>query len=305
MMRHAFQWIRIGLALVVGVLALGITWASWEADRVMSRTYDVHADHGSPESSADRVESIERGRRLLEARYPCADCHGADFSGGTMVDAFPMGRLLGPNLTDGVGTVVSEYTYEDWDRIVRHGVKPDGTPSIMPSIDFREMSDQELADIVHYIASQPAVDNEVPTVKLGPLGMVLVATGQIPLSADELAGRTAHRAEPPATAVDVEFGAHLAAVCAGCHGPALAGGPIRGGNPSWAPASNLTQHADGLADWTLEDFRRLIADGVSRTGAATQAPMDLALPLMQRMTDVEVEALWLYLESLEPLPTGG
>lgn len=304
-MRQAFQWIRRGLALVIGVLALVITWASWQSEQVMSRTFEVHADQGTPGVASDRVESIERGRHLVEARYACADCHGADFSGGTMVDAFPIGRILGANLTDGEGGVVSDYTFEDWDRIVRHGVRPDGTPSIMPSIDFREMSDQELADIIAYIGSQPPIDNTVPRPKLGPVGMVLVATGQMLFSADQLAARTHHLAEPPRTAANTEFGAHLGAVCAGCHGADFTGGPIPGGDPSWAPASNLTPHPDGLAEWTLADFQRLIANGVAPSGEATRSPMTLALPLMQRMTEVEVEALWLYLESLDPAPSDG
>ena len=48
------------------------------------------------------------------------------------------------------------------------------------------MSDQELSDIVTYIRSVPPVDNEVPGVALGPLGKVLVATGQLPLAVERI-----------------------------------------------------------------------------------------------------------------------
>ena len=89
-----------------------------------------------------------RGKHLVEARYACLECHGADFAGGTMIDAPPIGKLLGRNLTQGKGSVTTKYTIADWDRIVRHGIKPDGTPAVMPSVDFFGMSDRELSDIL-------------------------------------------------------------------------------------------------------------------------------------------------------------
>ena len=99
---------------------------------------------------------MERGRHLVTARYGCAECHGANFGGGVMVDAFPLGSLLGPNITTGQGSRTLQYSPADWDRIVRHGVLPDGRPAVMPSIDFVQMSDQELSDIIAYIRSFPA-----------------------------------------------------------------------------------------------------------------------------------------------------
>jgi len=53
-----------------------------------------------------------------------------------MVDAFPFDAFLGPNLTMGAGSVVLDYTPAEWDRIVQHGILPDGRPAIMPSKDF-------------------------------------------------------------------------------------------------------------------------------------------------------------------------
>src|SRR5690606_6223842 len=120
----------------------------------------------------------------------------------------------------------------DWDRIVRHGVLPEGTPSAMPAQDFQLMSDQELSDIITYLGSLPPVDRQVEPRQLGPVGKFLIATGRIQLSPDVIGEHHAqHRATPPAADTTVEFGEHLAGVCTGCHGPALAGGPIVGGDP--------------------------------------------------------------------------
>lgn len=315
------------LAAVVLLLVLlgggGYLWASGRSEAILARTIDSHtvdfpipfpladaevAELGLTPEEADslaRERAVERGRHLVEARYGCVDCHGTDFGGGTMMDFPPMGLFQGPNLTLGQGSVTADYTQADWDRIVRHGLRPDGTPAVMPSVDFVRMSDQELSDVVAFIRALPPVDRAMEPVRFGPLGKFLLATGKLPLPADGIPTHgEAHRAEPPEAEVTLEFGAHLATTCTGCHGPQLAGGPIVGGDPNWLPASNLTPATDGLQGWTREDFRRLAREGVRPDGSPVQAPMTFVLPAMQRMTATEVDAIWLYLASLDALPTG-
>ena len=309
---------------VLGLLVLAgagfYLWASTTTDRVLSREIAVHSvdfpvpypldaaeveDLGLSPEEAERLaleRALERGSHLVEARYGCSECHGANYGGGVMVDDPMIGRLLGPNITTGAGSRTAGYTPADWDRIVRHGILPDGRPSAMPSVDFRRMSDRELSDIVAYLRSRPPVDNEVAPVDLGPLGTVLIATGQIPLSADVIGTHDAeHATDPPVAEVSVEFGEHLAGVCTGCHGEDLAGGPIPGGDPSWVPARNLTPDATGLGEWSYEDFVVAMREGRRPDGAEIREPMTMIQPAAQRMTDVEMEALWTYLRTLPPV----
>ena len=308
--------ILAGLVLLVGA---GIfVWATVKVSGLRSRTIETHAADFPvpfPLSGEEREElvqgedpeevawanAIERGSHLVEARYACAECHGADFGGGVMVDDPMMGSLLGPNITTGAGSKALGYGPADWDRAVRHGVKPGGLPSVMPSEDFQLMSDQELSDIVAYLGALPPVDNDVPEVRLGPLGRVLMAMGQIYFSADIIESHTAdHPAVPPSPEVSAEFGRHLAGVCTGCHGVDLAGGRVPGGDPSWPPAANLTPHSDGLAGWTLDDFRRVMLQGVRPDGSSIREPMTSVMPYAANMTEVEMEALWTYVQGATP-----
>lgn len=315
----------VAVVVLLVVFAAGVYgWATSSTNRFFSRTIESHAvdfpiPYPLPDTEVEAMgldpeaagvvaleQALERGRHLVSARYPCAECHGANFGGGVMVDAFPIGTILGPNLTQGQGSRVLDYTAADWDRAVRHGILPDGRPSIMPSEEFLRMSDQELSDIIAYIQALPNVDNEVPAPKLGPLGRILVATGQIRASADLVPSHDAPHLElPPPAGVTVEFGQHLAATCVGCHTMSYSGGPVAGGDPSWPPAANLTPHAEGLAGWSYEDFRRAMLELRRPDGSEIRPPMDLVVPFVSRMTDVEMEAIWEYLRSLDPLPTGG
>jgi len=245
-----------------------------------------------------------RGQHLVEARYGCIDCHGQDFGGGVMLDDPLLGHLLAPNITAGRGGRTAEYEAADWDRIVRHGVKPDGTPAVMPAADFQYMSDQELSDIVAYIRSRPTVDATVPKPTLGPLGTVLAATGKLPLAADLIQDHMkAHPVRPPAAEETMEFGRHLTGVCRSCHRDDFTGGPIASGDPGWPPAANLTPHADGLAGWTYQQFVTTLRTGKKPDGTELREPMSMMEPMAQRMTDVELQAIWAYLRSLPPKPS--
>jgi mono/diheme cytochrome c family protein len=312
----------VGILVIILILAVAgvYAWASMTSSRRLAQTYQAHsvsfpipfplteAEAATvPEADRARVamdRAIARGQHLVQARYACRECHGANLGGGTMVDAFPLGTILGPNITTGRGGRTGNYAPADWDHIVRHGILPDGRGAAMPSEDFQRMSDQELSDIVAYIRSMPPVDNDVARPSWGPLGKVLLATGEMVPSAERIADHSApHPVEPPAAAPSAEFGQHLAAVCTGCHRENLAGGPIVGGDPAWPPSRNLTPHAEGLASWSYEDFVKLMRNATRPDGTPVKPPMTLVVPYAQRMTDTELQALWAYLRTVPPMPT--
>jgi mono/diheme cytochrome c family protein len=322
------------LAGVVGVLVVVVLgtymWANMKSKALLARTIEVHSTDFPipfPLADAERDEvtqaavaegtdpasldfdaialarAVDRGDHLVHARYGCVECHGQNFGGGVMVDDPMLGSFLGPNITAGPGGRTAGFTAADWDRIVRHGVRADGHPGAMPSTDFKNMSDQELSDVVAYIRSQPVVDNTVPPVTLGPLGKVLMATGNLPLSADLITDhRSAHVMAPPAAEVTAEFGAHLAGVCTGCHGESLAGGPVVGGDPSWPPAANLTP-AGNLSGWTQEQFAALLRTSRRPDGTEVMEPMSWMAPYANRMTETELAALWTYLRTVPAAET--
>jgi len=310
--------VLLGVVIVIAVCALA--WASITVNRLRTQTFQTHAVDFPIPFPIDSAEvaslglapdaalhlaqerAVARGKHLVTARYTCVACHGANFGGGVMVDAFPIGRLLAPNLTLGAGSRTADYRPQDWDRIVRHGVLPDGHPAVMPSVDFQYMSDQELSDIASYIHSLPRVDNTVPRSSFGPVGMMLVATGKIPFSASMLASHDApHPVFPPVESASADFGKHLASVCMGCHGADFSGGPIAGGDPSWPPARNLTPDATGLKGWTYDQFLAAVTEGRRPDGTALRSPMKEVAPYGKSMTDVERQALWAYLQALPPV----
>jgi mono/diheme cytochrome c family protein len=294
-----------GAAALLLLLLLGMFAATMKANAKLNRQFTTHQiDIPSPPPRSDEERAAAaRGKHLVDARYGCTACHGEDFGGGVMLDDPAIGTIRGPNITRGKGGLPADYTIADWDRIVRHGIKRDGSPAVMPSEDFFAMTDHELADIIVYLLAQPAVDAQVPAPSFGPVGKVLLAVGKFPLSADKLPDhRRAHAQLAPPATDSPEFGAHLAATCTGCHRENLAGGPMPFGPPSWPAAANLTRHSSGLGGWSYHDFERALTQGVTKDGRRLREPMTHVLPGTRAMTTTERKALWTYLTSVAPKP---
>jgi cytochrome c5 len=337
-----FRRLGVGLAVLALLALAGFLFASLKASNKLSRRWDTHrldipvpnpltdgelaalrAEHAGSDAGAQgdagadsdplagldlaslaTERAIARGKHLVEGRYGCNGCHGENLAGGVMIDDPAIGSIRAPNLTKGKGGRVAGYTIADWDRIVRHGVKPDGSPAVMPSEDYFAMSDHELSDVVAYIRSLPAVEAEIPAPSFGPVGKVLLALDKFPISAEKVANHgAAHGQKAPDAADTAAFGAHLAATCTGCHRANLAGGPMTFGPPGWPAAANLTRDATGLADWSFEDFEKALTQGIRKGGRALREPMTHVLPGTRAMTDLERKALWTYLGTLNPLPT--
>lgn len=248
-----------------------------------------------------RVRAEERGKHLVESRVACSACHGGDFSGGVIVDVPVVGRWVAPNITGGAGSVTRGYTASDWDHAVRHGLRRGGHASSMPAIDFVNLSDHELSDIVAYIHSKPTVDRDPGRIRFGPMFSILIATNPDAFTAARLDHQKAHAIEPPEAVVSVEYGQHLVQVCRGCHGDHLSGGKLKG-DPNMPIVANLTPHATGLADWTEADFIRALREGKRPDGSA----INKAMPWQAygQMGDAELKAIYAYLRTVPPLPKG-
>lgn len=296
--------IWLGRALVVVlilVFGLGgaIAYALHKARERMDRRIDIPAYSVQIPSSA---EAIERGRYLFSTRG-CVDCHGADGAGRAFIDDGSM-RVKGANISPGPGSVVARYTPADWERVLRHGVKPDGRPVlIMPSEDYNRLTDADLGALVAYVRQLPPAAGGAAELVL-PLPLrVLYGLGRIP-DAASMIDHKRKPALPVAEGVTVEHGAYVSAMCIGCHGEGLSGGKIPGGPPDWPPAPNLTP-GEGSVMPRYADAQALTA--MMRRG---QRPDGTAIKVMpfdsfKNITDTDLAALHLFLQSLPPRAAGG
>lgn len=293
LMRTFLRWTAriLGLLLLIIVIAAGGLYAA-SAYR-LNQNYDVSID---PISIPSDSAAIAHGRHIAVTRG-CGDCHGSSLAGSTAVDDPMIGSLRGSNLTP--GGVGAAYSDEDWIRALRHGIAPDGSPLVfMPSFEYYHLSDRDLRALIAYLKQLPSVDRKMSDPELGPMGRAMVVTGQgnFRLSAARI-DHDAPRPEAPKPGPTVAYGEYLSHSCMGCHKPDLSGGPISGAPPSWPPAANITPHEDGIGTWSKNDFYRAMRQQVRPDGS----PIDPVMPAdMGKMTDQELTALWLYLQTVTP-----
>ena len=285
----------VGLLLLAVVALYVIGTVKWNSIR--GKEYEVPVE---PITIPTDQASIARGEHIATIRM-CKDCHTENWSGQS--DSVPgLITLSMPNLTPGAGGVGATNTDEDWVRAIRHGVGYDGRGLLlMPSRVWYYLSDEDLADLIAYLKSLPPVDNEPPKTELGPLGRVMMTLGQLPPEATEpdatVIDHDTPRPVAPQPGVTVEYGMYLARTCTLCHGSELNGQTIFDGSV----ALNLTPGGE-MKGWSEEDFIATMRTGVTPNGHQLKDVMPWKY--FGQMTDDELKAVWMYLQSLPALPQG-
>ena len=294
MIRKLLKWIGVGLGVLIGLLLVTFVVLLITGGAEASKTYDIPVETIAIPTDAAAIQYGEH----LATIYICTDCHKGDLSGELYFAIPGMLSIPTPNLTSGAGGIGRSFSDEDWVRAIRHGVGHDGRALfVMPSNTFYYIGDEDLGALIAYLKSLPPVDNELSERRIEAVGRVMMGAGMMPPLAVD---RIDHSNEPPAApepGVTVEYGKYLSYTCTECHGTNLNGAPF-GPPGQQVPTPNLTTGGQ-LGSWTEEDFSNTLRTGITPDGHY----LDEEMPWQSygQMTDDELKALWLYLQSLPPV----
>ena len=294
--------LKVSLSVIVALIAVAALLALLAhvlSERKRQRTIDVPVD---PLAFVSEEASIARGKHLFLSRG-CAECHGDNGGGHVVIDESGM-FIKSPNITRGPGSVVANYSEVDWVRTIRHGIKPDKHPMfLMPSADYNQLTNVDLASLIAYTRSLSPVAGEGAVIRLPLIVKALYAVGKINDDAETI-DHTRPPPTPVADAVTPENGAYVANVCIGCHGPGLSGGDIPGAPPDWPPAANLTPGSGGvMARYdTPNKLVTMMRTAKRPDGSAVSTVMPFAT--LKNLSDAEVGALYAYLKTVPPRAAG-
>jgi mono/diheme cytochrome c family protein len=282
-------------------------------------------------ASADSTV-IARGKYLVEGPAHCGSCHVSGFGdmvagdegkaialkGGLKFPMGPLGAMYTRNLTPDPTTGIGRYSDEQLFRMMRHGIRPDGLASMPVLMPFWKMADDDLIAVVSYLRSLTPIENNVPNNEWSFMGKAvrsLTSTFQ-PIENPDAP------TVAPAMAATVERGKYLAnyvANCVGCHtkrdlmtyqatAPEFAGGMefepwpefytyLKSDPEVWIRTPNITPDPGGaLANYkTAEEFIARFRKG----RLIAFSPMDWGP--FSRMSDDDITAIWMYLNSLTPV----
>lgn len=295
-MKKVLKWIGIVLGSLIGLILLVGIVMYLRGTSKMSKVYTVEPSNLTLPTDA---ESIEFGKHRTETL--CAGCHGADLSGiENWFDAPPIGRIDSANLTSGEGGLGDDFTTEDYVRAIRHGINKEGEPIFMVAVpSTSQLSDEDLAAIIAYLKTIPPVDHTLKAKHFTPLGYIMAGAGVLGDMPAEVVSHDAH-VTAPERAATVEYGEYLVNTndCRVCHGQQLNGGKSPDPTASWI-SPNLTPGGE-LGFWTEEQFITAIQTGITPSGHELNENMPWQA--YRNFYDYELQAIWLYLQSLPSLP---
>ncbi len=308
------RWVKI--VLIVAVVLLGVLSAG--AYKVLgARAFLGPRARALTARSYERTPArLARGKYLMEGVLTCRHCHsphewtqhdpaipeGRAFSGSVIESAGLPGRVVAPNLTPDVETGSGNWSDDALARAIREGVGHDGRAlfPMMPSEG--SLPDEDLASVVVYLRSLPAVHNPLPKTEISfPLKYIMRNFPE-PL--------TAPVAEPTFSSPEKrgEYLTHLIG-CPDCHTPVGAdhnfvpgmefgGGQVFEGPWGKVASANLTPDPSGIPYYDQALFLRTI-----RTGYVGSRALNPLMPwsIFRGMTDDDLSAIFAYLKTLKPV----
>lgn len=261
---------------------------------------------GATGTASLAASSVERGDYLVNAIMGCGNCHTPAGPIGPMADKALSGQMVddnaqftavAPNITP--ASAIKDWTDAQLMKAIREGIRPDGSliGPPMPFEVYKGISDDDLASVVMYLRTVPAVEGDPGK-----------SVYRIPLP-PAYGPPVEHVAVVPEGAT-AEYGAYLAGPlghCVVCHTPMDekgmlnldllgAGGMSFPGPWGVSVAANITP--TGLGHYTDDELKAVLTTGTRPDGTHLLPPMPVAF--LANLKPQDVDALVAYLRALPP-----
>lgn len=267
-------------------------------------------------AEVDQQALVKQGEYLARAG-DCVACHtakgGQPFAGGLPMET-PIGVIYSTNITPDK-TGIGDYSFEDFDQAVRHGVAKGGGTlyPAMPFPSYARVSDADMQALYAYFMKgvAPVVrdnqDSDIPW----PLSMRWPLAIWRWMFAPSVEPSTVAAGGDPV----ISRGAYLVeglGHCGACHTPraltmqekALSASDgsafLSGSAPleGWIAKSLRGDHKDGLGSWSEEQLVQFLKTGRSDRSAVFGGMSDVVVHSMQYMSEADLTAIARYLKSL-------
>jgi mono/diheme cytochrome c family protein len=253
---------------------------------------------------------LERGRYLVNDVMGCFECHsqvelkdginvpvGKPGAGRVFVNEGKM-RVVAPNITPDKTNGLGNWTDDQIARAIREGVDKGGHTlfPIMPYLQYRYVSDEDVAAVVVYLRSIEAATSSLPPTSVPfPVSRLINAAPQ-PVT-------TVADPDPSNRVARGEYLVHAGA-CPECHNPADSHGrpvavmDLAGGTTIEKVAStNITPDASGISYYDENLFIQAIRTGKVKARTLHVMPWWL----YRGMTDDDLKAVFAYLRTVKPV----
>lgn len=268
-----------------------------------------------PSDFSDALDASTR-EQILRGRYvarlgDCVACHTQDkrkpMAGGLALET-PFGKLYSTNITPDRQTGIGQYSFAQFDRVMREGVTADGRHlyPAMPYPSYAKMSEEDMRALYVYLmqAVKPlALPNR-------PLEMSFPFNQRWGMALWNMAFLQAGPFRPdPAQSAQWNRGAYIVqgpGHCGACHTPRGIGMQEKtmsesGSNGPLFLSGETVEHWRALdlrGRWQPADVAGLLRTGSNRFGTVAGNMVDVVQHSTQYMSDEDLLAIGTYLASL-------
>ena len=298
-----------GLRTALGAVAAGLLTGT-----ILSVAPAMAQDAGDK----DLVAKGEYIARLGDCVACHTGLHGKAFAGGLEIKT-PIGAIYSTNITPDTETGIGSYTYEDFEKALRHGVRKDGASMYpaMPYPDFSRMPDEDVKALYAYFMHGVSPVNQPNK----PAGISWPLSMRWPLALWAKLFAPAVKPFTPAAGADpvIARGEYLVTGpghCGMCHTPRgfsmqekaydAAGGAdfLSGGAPidNWIAPSLRSDPVQGIGRWSEDDIVTFLRSGRLSHTAAFGGMSDVVAWSTQYWSEDDLRATAKYLKSLPEVP---
>ncbi len=237
------------------------------------------------------LATLAKGKHIARTRG-CFGCHGQQLQGKVFTEQWDwVDVAVAPNLA----LLAKHLDSATLERAIRQGIGQDGRALwSMPSYNWVNLTDEDVAALIAYLRSAPVVDNPLPSPSLGLAARWRIATG-----AEQHMAQWSKKvpALQDITDPSLKRGHYLAmTTCSECHGLDLRGN-VQG--------NFVTPDLAIIASYSETAFANLMRHGQSQDGRADLGLMTMiAKDRFAYFSDEERTDLYRYLQSLvnQPVP---
>jgi alcohol dehydrogenase (quinone), cytochrome c subunit len=299
-------------SLVLGTASFALTHRAEAQSSPSAQASAPPAETGPTANQA--TPPLSKGEYVARAA-DCIACHSVPgakaFTGGLKMGT-PLGAIYSTNITPDKDTGIGNYTYEDFDQAVRHGVAKDGHRlyPAMPYPSYAKITDDDLHLLYDFFMK------EVPAVKQAnkPSEITGIMSWRWPLAIWNILftdkgvyqQKAGHDAAWNRGAYLVEGLEH----CGACHTPRgwafqekalddgsnafLAGAEL----DAWYAPSLRGEARTGLGGWSQAEVATFLKTGHNDKGVVFGSMIDVVNNSTPYLNDEDVNAIATYLKSL-------
>jgi mono/diheme cytochrome c family protein len=305
------------LALVAIAVVVGGGAMAYGLSGTATRDIGPGAGPTAVNLAAPSAELIEAGR-YLAVTADCIACHsakgGKPFAGGLTM-ATPIGSLYSSNITPDKQTGIGNYTLNDFDRAIRHGITPSGSTlyPAMPYPSYAKISDGDVRALYAYFMHGVAPVSQAN--KGSDIMWPLSINWPLAIWRKTYAPEVAPIAMNKYQSEQIARGAYLVqglGHCGACHTPRaatmqelsqdeshpsfLSGGEVIDG---WLAVNLRANPGGGLGRWSQKDIVDTLSKARNDHTAVIGDPMnEVVTHSTQQMTPGDQNAIAAYLKSL-------